>query len=210
MEVEDSEGCSDMISFTIEEPTELTVTLSTSLGANSNLLMFGDSVQLNANVSAPFDSIWWLPTDAVEPCDPELNIEDCINPWVSPESLTTYQVFVVNENGCADDASITIVVEKDFNVYIPSAFSPNGDGINDVIRIFADENVEEIKSFQIFDRWGNIVFEYFDFQPDDPAAGWDGYFRGERMNPAVFTYYAEIDFIDGSSKLFEGDVSLRR
>ncbi len=208
LEVEDAEGCKDTLTFTIDEPMEVTVTLSTSLTNSSNLIQFGDSIQLNANISAPYDSISWSPPEAFDDCDPQLDPNGCENPWVSPEILTTYQVYVVNENGCADRASITIAVKKEFSVFIPSAFSPNDDGINDIFRIYTDKNVEKIKSFLVFDRWGENVFELYDFHPDEPAAGWNGLFRGKKMNSAVFVFYAEIEFKDGSTQLFEGDVSL--
>ncbi|RMF32633.1 MAG: gliding motility-associated C-terminal domain-containing protein [Bacteroidetes bacterium] len=96
-------------------------------------------------------------------------------------------------------------------MYIPNAFSPDGDGINDLFYIFAREgSVREIKTFLVFSRWGETVWEYHNFQPNDPAAGWDGTHRGQLMNPAVFVYFAEIEMIDGSIRLFEGDVTLIR
>lgn len=208
--VEDALGCQDEATLTIEEPDELSVRLTTDLGANSNLIQQGDSVQLNANLTGTFDSIQWSPPEAFEPCDPEVDPLGCIMPWVSPNRVTTYEVFVVDENGCNDRSSITINVEKVRNVYIPSAFSPNDDGINDAFQIFTDANVEKIQTFLVFDRWGNLIFEYSDFAPDDPAGRWDGRFRGKRMNSAVFAYFAKVEFTDGTSELYEGDVSLLR
>ena len=94
-------------------------------------------------------------------------------------------------------------------VYIPSAFSPDNDGINDIFQIFARPGiVENIHTFQIFDRWGNLLFEQTDFLPNNPSFGWDGIFRGKLMNNAVFAWYAQIEFIDGETELFEGDVTL--
>ena len=210
LEVEDSEGCRDMITFSIEEPEELTVRLTTNLGAGSNLIRQGDSTLLSANVTGVFDSIQWTPIDAFEPCDPELDPDECLNQWVSPTEVTTYEVFVIDEKGCSDRSSVTVFVEKDLNVYIPDAFTPNDDGINDIFKIFTDENVEEIKEFLVFDRWGENVFEYYNFAPTNPAAGWDGRFKGKPMNSAVFVYYAIVEFKDGTEKLYEGDVTLMR
>ena len=82
---------------------------------------------------------------------------------------------------------------------------------NDIFFINAlDRVVENINRFQIYDRWGNLVYEAENFQPNDPTFGWDGFFRQKLMNTAVFAWYAEIEFIDGAVELFEGDVSLLR
>ena len=207
IEVEDANGCRDFASFTIAEPDELTVSLTVNL--TNNLILLGDSVQLNANISGTFDSIQWTPSEAFEPCDPEAD-PDCLTPWVQPLTVTTYEVSVQNENGCSDRSSVTVFVEKDLNVYIPSAFSPNGDGINDDFRIYTDDDVEKIESFLVFDRWGEVVFEYYDFAPNEPAAGWDGTLRGKLMNQAVFAYFAKVEFKDGTTELFKGDVTLTK
>jgi len=70
--------------------------------------------------------------------------------------------------------------------------------------------VERINTFQIYNRWGETVFEIYDSMPNNPNQGWDGSFRGDVMNSAVFTWYAEIEFVDGSVELFKGDVTLLR
>ena len=69
---------------------------------------------------------------------------------------------------------------------------------------------EKINSFLVFDRWGNTVFEASNFSPEDPNGRWDGRYRGKRMNPAVFAYFAVIKFKDGVETLFEGDITLMR
>jgi len=82
--------------------------------------------------------------------------------------------------------------------------------VNDGFRIYTDKNVEKVKSFLVFDRWGELVYEYYDFDPDDPAGSWDGNFRSQPMNSAVFAYFAEIEFKDGKVELYKGDVTLVR
>jgi gliding motility-associated-like protein len=67
-----------------------------------------------------------------------------------------------------------------------------------------------IESFLIFDRWGTQIFEQQNFFPNDPANGWDGTYRGEKLNPAVFVYQAKVKFIDGQTLLFKGDITLIR
>ncbi|HFA50174.1 MAG TPA: gliding motility-associated C-terminal domain-containing protein [Bacteroidetes bacterium] len=106
--------------------------------------------------------------------------------------------------GMSDPNSLT-------DIYVPNAFSPNGDGINDIFQIYAGGNgIAKVNSFRIFSRWGESVFEYFDFQPNDPQFGWDGKHKGQEMNPAVFAWFAEVELIDGDVRLLKGDVTLLR
>ena len=62
----------------------------------------------------------------------------------------------------------------------------------------------------IFDRWGDMVFQHYNFQPNDPVHGWDGTHNGLPMNAAVYVYAAEIEFIDGEKVVYKGDVALVR
>jgi gliding motility-associated-like protein len=102
-------------------------------------------------------------------------------------------------------------VKKEVNIYVPNAFSPNGDGTNDVFMIFAGGNsIQTIRSFLVFDRWGETVYQYYDFEPNNPVYGWDGNHRETPMNSAVFVWFAEVELIDGSVELLKGDVSLVR
>jgi hypothetical protein len=77
-----------------------------------------------------------------------------------------------------------------------------------VFLVFGGLGVEEIEEFRIFDRWGELMYEGLNFQPNDPAHGWDGTLAGNRLNPAVFVYYAKVRFIDGSVKMYKGDVTI--
>jgi gliding motility-associated-like protein len=122
-----------------------------------------------------------------------------------------YQVTATNANGCRDQASIRIIVKKDIPVYIPTAFSPNGDGNNDWFTVYAGQGtITNIRSMQIFNRWGEQVFQSQNFQPNVPAEGWDGLFRNQYLNPGVFAYVVEVEYFDGTTDLLKGDVTLAR
>ncbi|HMN90844.1 MAG TPA: gliding motility-associated C-terminal domain-containing protein, partial [Saprospiraceae bacterium] len=115
---------------------------------------------------------------------------------------------VVGENGCTATDVLTVFVSPKASVFIPNAFSPDGDGRNDVFMIYAGNNVQAIRNFMIFDRWGNRVYHAGPFLPNDPNFGWNGNFNGQRMNPAVFVYWVEIELIDGRLETIKGDVTL--
>ena len=103
---------------------------------------------------------------------------------------------------------MSIFVNKPRNIFIPNAFSPNGDGFNDLFFPFGDKSAELVTYFKIFDRWGELVYETKNVNLNDSTAGWDGRMGGKAMNPGVFVYIIEIQFIDGVVKLFKGDVTI--
>jgi gliding motility-associated-like protein len=117
---------------------------------------------------------------------------------------------VTDINGFTSEGEVSIIVEKKQEVFVPNAFSPNNDGFNDELTIFASPQVERVLGFQIYSRWGEQVFAQFDFPPNDLQFGWNGTFKGEIMDPAVFGWFAEIRFLDGQVRLFKGDVTLVR
>ena len=170
-------------------------------------IQLGEEYTLNPQLNLPLsllESIEWTPGDS-------LTCTDCLNPTTSVTQSTSYTITVTTTNGCKAEASIRIFVEKPRDVFIPNVFTPDDNGINDVFYIFADETVvSEVKIFRVFSRWGELVHETSEFPPNTIESGWDGFFKGEKMDPAVFVYYAEIEFIDGVTLTYKGDVTLER
>jgi len=112
---------------------------------------------------------------------------------------------VENINGCKTTANILVNVEKPRDVFIPNVFSPDNDGKNDEFKIL-DSATQQIVSFRIFDRWGQLVFE-----TDEITTGWNGVFKGKRSPAGVYVYMIEaICPIDGSTFLKKGDVTILR
>lgn len=131
-----------------------------------------------------------------------LDCNDCLSPIATPEDNVTYQI-TVEENGCTASDNVYITVLYDPVIFVPNIFSPNGDGNNDVLYV-RGKGVASV-TFIVYDRWGERVFESTDMDH-----GWDGNFRGQPMNPAVFVYYVEAIFKNGSSSTLKGDVTLIR
>ncbi|MCB0562603.1 MAG: gliding motility-associated C-terminal domain-containing protein, partial [Phaeodactylibacter sp.] len=99
-----------------------------------------------------------------------------------------------------------VFVDKTRKVFIPNAFSPNDDGINDYFAVYAGANVKMVRSFKVFDRWGGAVFAVENFEPNDLQYRWDGSYRGEKVNPGVYIYFAEIELADGRIETKSGEV----
>jgi len=176
----------------------------------------GDRARVRALTSIPDGEVgdlrWTVPDT--------LSCDTCVIQTLRPLETIQLRAFAVDTNGCRGEDVVTIFVDKRKRVYIPTAFSPDGDGLNDVIMIYAARDVERIKVWRIFDRWGELVFEREDFPANDPAFGWDGQWRNALqqkrkiedrltlMNAQVFVYYAEVEFIDGETMQFKGDFTL--
>ena len=120
-----------------------------------------------------------------------------------------YELTASNQCATVSDV-INVGIESCSEVYIPNAFSPNDDGRNDRFYLYDGGDVEVVKTFSIFDRWGNQLFLRANIMPKDYHNGWDGMFRGKRMNPGVYVYFAEISFRDGHSEVRSGEVTLLR
>ncbi len=199
--VKDGNGCMETASFAINAP----LTPSVSLGDDMTIEA-GDGVIIQAIVNLPDSLITSVLWTGLEP-DPEC--PTCLDQPTVPLVTSTYSIVVESVDGCTDSDDITVIVKKDRPVYVPNAFSPNGDGINDEFYLYAKAGtVANVNNFLIFNRWGDLVFEAYDFQPNLPEFGWDGTYRGALMNADVFTWFAEVKFKDGEVKLLKGDVTL--
>ncbi len=206
LSVEDNAGCETTVDFVVDEPVEVTVQLDGSFTGSDPVIQLGDNVNLSI-LTTPglnsLDTIMWSPAGADSTC------VGCPTITVAPVQQTAYTV-VVDANGCTAEAILTVFISKDRPVFVPNAFSPNEDSVNDNLTVFGGKSVAVVKSFLIFNRWGELMHELRDFPPNDLSLGWDGTHRGEFLNPGVFTWFAEVEFTDGSVELYEGDVVLIR
>lgn len=199
----DANGCATSVNATVIQPPVFEVTVDPIAA-----IQLGDSYQVDATVNIPeseIAQITWTPPLW-------LSCDTCLSTRIdTPLFSQNYRILVITKEGCRDDAPLQLRVNRQVKVYIPNIFSPDGDNENDWFTVYADlKGVRQVKLFQIYDRWGEQVFVRENFQPNDPTLGWDGRFRGQDMNPAVFVYYAVVEFIDGQEVLFKGDVTIQR
>ena len=166
----------------------------------------GNSTNLDASASSGqghiIDYNWVQQTDSTYM---SCNSGPCIKPVITPSTTTQYILTVTDVNGCSSVDSVIINVDiicKD--VYIATAFSPNGDGMNDVLHVKSNCVISQF-SFKIFDRWGEKVFE-----STDPAYGWDGTFRNKIMDTDVFMYTVDGFLSSGTEVKKKGNVTLMR
>lgn len=202
LRVEDLKGCSYETSVTLKDQIELKV----ELGPDTTIRL-GDIIDLEAFVNIPTQNIVnlvWEGEDKFGDC-----VERCWLQTVAPKVNTPYKVTVTNKQGCQAIDTINVKVLSSRSIYVPTGFTPNGDGYNDVFVIYGGREVVQIKYMRIFNRWGNQVFYDHDFRPNDPTHGWDGNIAGAKEpNSSVFAWIAEIEFKDGKIELFSGDITL--
>ena len=150
------------------------------------------------------DSVWFVNPMGYMSCT------TCPDPWVAPQITTDYLVRGVTPAGCEGEDLMRIIVRRDDVIFVPTAFSPNGDAVNDQFTVFVKDQDAIIEELRVFDRWGESMFVGINIPQGVPTLGWDGRFRGELMNPAVFVYWAKVRFRDGRTEIVKGDVSLIR
>jgi gliding motility-associated-like protein len=106
--------------------------------------------------------------------------------------------------GCRDSAVVYVNVDFGMTEFIPSAFTPNGDGRNDVFRIL-NMKYQKLLDFRVYNRWGQQIF-----QTTDVSKGWDGTFNGTPQDMGVYNYVIIVARPDGTEKTYTGAVSLIR
>ena len=197
--VMDANGCLDSLTGRLNQPIEFVV----DPGGDAQIFLGFDTLIRAVSNYSPV-SYAWLP-DEVNCIDPA-----CATVRVGPVMTTRYEVVGTNAAGCTDTASLELRVIEDLPLFIPNAFSPDGDGNNDGFTVFGGRAVAEIESLRIFDRWGSLQFENTNFVPNQPRLGWDGRVDGRLVNPAVFVYAARVRFINGTVQEYAGDVTVLR
>lgn len=204
--VVDPEGCEANGELVIDEPPAITARLATEL-----TIQLGDSVRLRPSLiagGAPlrFDALRWTPDSTLS-----MGGEDGrVNPYAKPLETTTYTLAVEDEDGCAAEASVRVVVKRNRDVYIPTAFSPNNDAVNDQLQVFTGPGVAAIESVSVYNRWGELVHEATDL----PIGGfgqtvaWSGEFKGELVDAGVYVFMAKVRFLDGRDITYKGNVTV--
>jgi len=139
-----------------------------------------------------------------------LSCTSCLYPDIAPTASSTYQLAVTSAEGCTLRDELAVEVTRHRNIFAPNAFSPNNDGSNDFFYLQSNQAVQ-LLTFQVIDRWGNLLFERSGGSSNDPMHGWDGRDRTGRIAPnGAYLYRALVRFADGTQESLAGDVVLLR
>lgn len=157
-------------------------------------IKYGQSIVLNAFGASQY---FWTPIAGVT----NANIASTT---VQPLVTTTYVVTGTGVNGCKDRDSVRVTVDFKNPISVPTAFSPNKDGKNDVFRLVG-VTFQTLMEFRVFNRWGQEVFS-----TNNINDGWDGTFNGKDADMGVYNYIIRVGYPDGTAETLKGDVNLIR
>ena len=215
-------GRYDPIAFP-QQTTTYTATLTDSVGCFSStadirvlvkplpgveagpdiVLPFNSPFTIDPQYSANVANYTWTPSD-------QLSCTTCPSPSGIALNSNLYTIEVNSDSGCVAKDSIRIIIEcKDANLLMPTAFTPNGDNLNDVFYPLT-RGIQTIRRFAVFDRYGKMVHEARNFPPNDKTYGWNGRIQSAEQSSMVYVYYLEAICDQGEKLEKKGSVILLR
>lgn len=206
VKVIDNNACITTDTVSVFQPAPIVVSISPA----ELSLVYGDSIQLTASS-----------TGAVEPVQYQWSADIletfycgdlfCETVGLIPSIDNTIRVTAVDAHLCSGEALIRMDVSKPRDIYVPTGFTPNNDGANDLLHVFGkSRQVKSIRQFRVYDRWGELIYEDLDLPVNDTNRGWDGTFRGKACEPGVYVWTLEVEYTDGAIDSFFGNTTLIR
>jgi len=204
--VRDAKYCEAVTTFTIASPNDLLVDLT----ADKLVILSGMEVQLTASTTSTKNIVrhYWSPLSdfSFTDCGGSAN---CATPTAAPKITTILMVTVMDEDSCTASDTVRVEVINQPSSFMPTAFTPNGDGLND--RFVFDILGAETAAVKVFDRWGNLLY-------DNPAQAngldnldsWDGTFKGSKVEYDTYVYILKVKYFDGAEKDVTGTIAVMR
>lgn len=200
--IRDANGCTYLDRIEVPEPPQFIV----DAGESNYTIILGDSLELNAtsvNGQGFVSYVWSAPYGNTLSCS------ECETVSAKPNDMIIYELYGLDERGCEATDRVTVVVRKIRAVDVPTGFTPNSDGNNDILRVHGLPGTK-VTMFRVYDRWGELLYDFGGFMVNDENTGWDGTFRGEAMNSGVYIWYAEVEYVDGMTESLKGQTTLIR
>lgn len=191
----DANGC-------VNDITDIIQVVKNSVFAGDDITIIENNIiQLNAEGGVIFE---WEPPYG-------LSCTGCQNPAAQPYVTTEYTVTSYDEYGCvaSDNIKVTVLLFDDMSVFVPNAFTPNNDGLNDYLFAYGSD-IAEIENFSVYDRWGSLVYQATNLSPDAENLGWDGTINGSPAQAGVYAYIVEVRFTFGGEKVVKGNSAILR
>ena len=207
--VRDANGCEATKNFDILSPVPVTV----DLVAPQIVILQGMTVPLIATANSPnspiVNYIWEPGADSIFNFSNCADATNCFNPNVTPQYTTVFTVTVMNADSCYASDTATIIVEAKPSAFIPSAFTPNGDNLNDRFEfdILGATNI----NIQIFDRWGHKIYDNpTQLNGTNSGSGWDGKNEGKALPFDTYVWQMKVTYFDGLVKDQSGTVTIMK
>ncbi len=199
---EDRDGCpSDTMYLRIGEPQPLIVEAGEEVEVE-----LGSSTQLRAqtfNEVGDVDYLWM-------PADTSLfDCATCPSVRLTPTFQGMISVQIIDSRGCEAEDFVRVRITKSLQVAVPTGFTPNGDGKDDLLVVHGKSGTE-VATFTVFDRWGDVVYSDGGFQVNNLNRGWDGRVGGQYAAGGVYVWQLTVQYLDGISETFSGQTTLVR
>jgi len=203
--IRDRKGC--------ENQVDLVVNPANSFGVNiipdTLFVQLGNSTDIHSvAVPALPSMVSWTNSEYLTFFSSDILAQ--LNPSALPPVTGWYVVTIQDESGCVAQDSVLVIVDPYKPIYIPNVITANADQINDRATVHGNVAATRVQVFQIFDRWGGLVWENRDFELNEPSLGWDGRINGQPVNPGVFAYRAVVEFLDGIPGVYTGTITVLR
>lgn len=189
-------GCSIDTTLQVEEPPFERITL----GADTLHIPSGQQTLLTVTPIGNYRPISyeWQPTNLVE-------CATCPNTRTNIVGRSDIRVVTVDDKGCRSETNIDILVDTRYCIYMPTAFRPEQENYT----VLGCDRVRKVRSMRVFNRWGSLMFEAFNFVPNG-SVFWDGTFRGQQLNTGTFVLMLELEMDNGETPVFATDILLTR
>ena len=121
----------------------------------------------------------------------------------------TYNLVIKDRNDCR--TTVTAEVKRECGLFVPTAFSPNDDGNNDLFTFFGDASkIDKVLEFKVFSRWGVLMYSDNTVQINNDRTGWNGKIGGTDASTGTYVFYLKVQLKDGTNLEQKGDVTLLR
>ena len=201
LSVKDDFGCGFSENVTLQDGLDVSVVLEDTYEVN-----LGDELEIISTINTNGDQLrtieWDLSDQAIA------NGVETVN--VRPLTNAVVEVSISTESGCEDITTALINVTKERDIYTPNVVDLTSFGDNSEFKVFATNAIEEITSINIYDRWGNEVFNTGPHDPKVETKAWDGTHKSQNLIPGVYVYLIEVLLIDGEQRKKSGDILLIR
>lgn len=139
-----------------------------------------------------------------------LSCTNCLTPVLTTNTNTVFKIVGSTPLFCIDSATLQVNAYYRSHIALPNAFTPNGDGLNDVFYVIAGKDVKMVKQFQVFNRWGQKMFEKTNGKTNDIGFGWNGYYNGQLVTQGTYVYQIVIELLTGELEIHKGNISVLR
>ncbi|MBK9012598.1 MAG: proprotein convertase P-domain-containing protein [Saprospiraceae bacterium] len=214
--IKDAEGCIFSLDATVNEPPQMTVDILVwGESQDEYMVEYGGTIPLLAvvtngqgNITYSWDAAYCgtLAQDTMSDCTATLTSNAI---WSTPDYTNDYFILAVDSLGCEAEDHLQVHVTKTRRVLVPTGFSPNSSGLNDLLTVHGKKGTM-VKLFQVFDRWGELLYQDVDIPINEPTRGWDGTFKSKDMPAGVYVWYLEAEYEDGMKESFKGETTLIR